>query len=73
MDFVVGEELFGVVCCMGSGIVMLKYGAKQHLMSEMKQQKKEKKRKAFLFLNNMLHLEPICDKWVMTVDRMTFG
>ena len=31
-DVVVGEELCGVACCMGSGTVMLKYSAKQRLM-----------------------------------------
>ena len=40
LDFVVGEELFGVVCCMGSGIVALKCSAIQLLMLEIQQQKK---------------------------------
>ena len=34
MDAVVGEELYGVVCRMGSGIVVLKYSAIQRLMRE---------------------------------------
>ena len=37
LDFVVGEELCGVVCCMESGIVVLKYSAIQQLMLETKQ------------------------------------
>ena len=37
MDAVVGEELYGVVCRMGSGIVVLKYSAIQQLMLETKQ------------------------------------
>ena len=37
LDIVVGEELCGVACCMGSGIVMLQYSAIQHLMSEIQQ------------------------------------
>ena len=36
---VVGEELCGVACCMGSGIVVLKNSATQCLMPEIKQQK----------------------------------
>ena len=39
MDAVVGEELYGVVCRMGSGIVVLKYSAIQRLMPEIKEKK----------------------------------
>ena len=39
LDVVVGEELCGVDCCMGSGAVVLKYNTIQHLMPEIKQQK----------------------------------
>ena len=38
-DVVVGEELCGVACCMGSGIVVWTYSAIQRLMLEIKQQK----------------------------------
>ena len=40
---VVGKDLRGVACCMGSGIVVLKYSAKQRLMCEIKQKKKIKR------------------------------
>ena len=36
-DIDVGKELCGVACCMGSGIVTLKYSAIQRLMGEIKQ------------------------------------
>ena len=39
-NVVLSEELYGVMCCMGCGIVVLKYTAIQRLMSEIKQQKK---------------------------------
>ena len=37
LDVVVGEELCGVACCLGSGIVVLKYSAIQRLKREIKQ------------------------------------
>ena len=40
LDVVVGEELCDMACCMGSGIVVLKYSAIQRLMPEIKQKKK---------------------------------
>ena len=39
LGVVVGKELCGVACYMGSGIVVLKYSAIQHLMLEIKQKK----------------------------------
>ena len=48
LDVVVGEELCDVVCCMGSGVVVLKYSVIQLLMPEMKQQKTKNKKKAFV-------------------------
>ena len=39
LDVVVGEELCGIACCMGSGIAALKDSALQRLMPERKQQK----------------------------------
>ena len=44
LDAVVGEELCGVACCMGSGIVVLKYSAIQCLMLEIKQPPPKKKK-----------------------------
>ena len=39
LDDVVGEELCGVACCRGSGIVVWTYSPIQHLMREIKEQK----------------------------------
>ena len=39
LDVVVGEELCDVVCCKGSGDVVMKDSAVQHLMPKIKQQK----------------------------------
>ena len=39
-DDVVGEELVGVVCCMGSGLIVLKFSAIQHLVRKIKPPKK---------------------------------
>ena len=36
---VVGDELCGVVWCMGSGVATLKYNTTQYLMPKTKQQK----------------------------------
>ena len=49
LGVVVGEEMCGIVCCMGSGIVALKCSAIQLLMLEIQQQKKY----GFLFLNSI--------------------
>ena len=48
LDIVVHEELCGVACCMGSGIVVLKYSV-ICFMPEIKWQNKN----AFLFLNSI--------------------
>ena len=40
LDVVVGEELCGVACCMGSRVVPLKYSAIQRLMPKTKNSKK---------------------------------
>ena len=42
LDVVVGEELCGVACCMGSGIVVLKYSAIQRFMAEMEKPNKQR-------------------------------
>ena len=42
LDVVFGEELCGVACCMGSGIVVLKYSAIQRLRPEIKQQQQKR-------------------------------
>ena len=47
LDVVVGEELCGVECCMGSGVVVLKYSAIQRFVAAEKY--------TFLFLNS-IHL-----------------
>ena len=54
LDFVVCKKLCGIACCMESGVLGLKCNIIQHLMAEIKQQKKKKKEKkiAFLFLNS---------------------
>ena len=48
LDVVVGEELCGVACCMGSGVVKLKYSAVQSLNARNKPANKY----PFLFLNS---------------------
>ena len=39
LDVVVGEDLCGIACSIGSGIVVLKYSAIQRMMLEIKQHK----------------------------------
>ena len=55
LDIVVGDEVCDEACCMGSGIVVLKYNAVQLLMPEIYIKKKEKS--AFLFLNSVTSRE----------------
>ena len=56
LDVVVGEELCGVACCMGSGVFALKHSAIPRLVPEKKRKKKNEtttaKRYAFLFWNS---------------------
>ena len=42
VDVIVGGELCGVACCMGSGVVGLEYSAMQRLNREIKQQNNTK-------------------------------
>ena len=43
LNVVVGKALCGMACCMGSGIVVLKYSAIQRLMPKLKQQQQQQK------------------------------
>ena len=46
LDVVVGKALCGMACCIGSGIVVLKYNAIQRLMPKLKQQQQQKTHKS---------------------------
>ena len=58
LGVVVGEKLFGLACCMGSGIVMMKYSAIQRLMREIRQQKS--KQTKILHYNFVLIENTVC-------------